>query len=184
MAVSPTSSQSLDFSFMNRRNLFSISITILLFVSLPVYAQHSKEKRMPKEEVEKLMSELIPFAQKMLSEHGEFFPFGGVINSKGEIVHIGAYDGNEKPPSQKLIDLMVEGFRDKAKTGEYRATAILFDVKVQIPESNEKTDAIQINLDHIEDYSVEVFLPYKIEKSGIAYGNMFAQKGKSDIFKK
>ncbi len=139
---------------------------------------------MPKEEVEDLMNELIPFAQKMLAEHGEFFPFGGVITSKGEIIHVGVSDGNEKPPSQKLIELMVEGFRAKAKTGEYRATAILFDVKVQIPESKEKTDAIQANLDHIDGYSVEVFLPYKIEKSGVTYGEMFAQKGKSDIFKK
>lgn len=139
---------------------------------------------MPKDEVEELMNELIPFAQKMLAEHGEFFPFGGVITSKGEIVHVGASDGNEKPPSKKLIELMVEGFRDKAKTGEYRATAILFDVKVQIPESKEKTDAIQVNLDHIDGYSVEVFLPYKIEKSKVAYSEMFAQKGKSDIFKK
>lgn len=62
--------------------------------------------------------------------------------------------------------------------------AILFDVKVQIPESKEKTDAIQVNLDHIDGYSVEVFLPYKIEKSKVAYSEMFAQKGKSDIFKK
>jgi hypothetical protein len=57
-------------------------------------------KKMSTEEVEDLMNELIPFAQNMLTEYGEFFPFGGVVTSKGEIVHISAYDGNEQPPSQ------------------------------------------------------------------------------------
>jgi hypothetical protein len=80
--------------------------------------------------------------------------------------------------------MMVESFRAKAKVGEYRATAILFDVKVQTPLSKLKTDAVQINLDHIDDYSVEVFLPYLIKKSGeVEYNDMFAQEGSFKIFK-
>ena len=121
----------------------------------------------------------------MLTEHGEFYPYGGAINSKGEIIHVGAHDGDEHPPSQKLIDLLIESFQAQAKSGAYRATAIVFDVRVKQPSSEQKTDAIQINLDHADGTSVECFLPYQIrEKNEVIYGEMFAQKGSGKMFKR
>ncbi len=139
---------------------------------------------MPKEELDELMNDILPFAQKMLSEHGQFFPYGGAITSKGEIIHVGASDGDEHPPSQKLIDVLIESFQAKAKSGEYRATAIVFDVRVKPPLSEQKTDAVQINLDHADGLSVECFLPYQLKRKGeVVYGEMFAQKGSARVFK-
>ncbi len=138
---------------------------------------------MPKDELDSLMNAVLPFAQKMLSEHAEFLPYGGVVTTKGEIISIGATDGHEHPPSQNLIDIMTESFQAKARNDEYRATAIVFDVSVVDPDTTHKSDAIQINLDHVENMSVSVFLPYKIESKGnVTYGEMFTQKGDSKIF--
>src|SRR5437016_5989234 len=96
------------------------AVVILIFSALSyisAHAQDSKDKRMPKEEVEKLMNEVLPFAQKMLAAHGEFFPYGGYIDSKGKTVFTGASDGTEKPPAAQLIQLMTEAFKVQAKSG-------------------------------------------------------------------
>ena len=50
-----------------------------------------------------LKNALLPIAKKMLAEHGEFFPCGAVMNLDGKIVNCSASDGDEHPPSQKLI---------------------------------------------------------------------------------
>jgi hypothetical protein len=41
----------------------------------------------PKDDVEKLMNALLPFAEKMLREHGEFYPYGGAMSADGKIFH-------------------------------------------------------------------------------------------------
>jgi hypothetical protein len=166
------------------RSFIAALLVSLALVQPLAYAQKSKTKKMPKEELDELMNDILPFAQKMLSEHGEFFPYGGAITSKGEIIHIGASDGDEQPPSQKLIDVLIESFQAQAKAEAYRATAIVFDVRVKPPSSEHKTDAVQINLDHAGGVSVECFLPYVIKDKGkVVYGEMFAQKGSAKIFK-
>jgi hypothetical protein len=96
----------------NHSRFFIAALLLSLALAQPfAYAQKSKTKKMPKEELDELMIDILSFAQQMLSEHGEFFPYGGAITSKGEIIHIGASDGDEHPPSQKLIDNLIESFQ-------------------------------------------------------------------------
>lgn len=166
------------------RSLITALLVFLVLAQPLGYAQRPA-KKMPKDEVDALMNEVLPFAQKMLAEHGEFYPYGGAISSKGEFIHVGAHDGDEHPPSQRLIAILTESFQAQAKAGAYTATAIVFDVRVKPPSSEQKTDAIQINLDHRDGMSVECFLPYQIRgKNDVVYGEMFAQKGSGKIFKK
>jgi hypothetical protein len=47
----------------------------------------------PKSESEALMNEAIPFAEKMLEKHGEFYPYGYVMKPSGEIALVAGYDG-------------------------------------------------------------------------------------------
>lgn len=49
----------------------------------------------PKNDCEKLMTSMLPFAQKMLRQHGEFFPYGGALDEHGAVVAVGATDGRE-----------------------------------------------------------------------------------------
>jgi len=168
------------------RAIFAIVVLVCsAVVSASGQTQEIKGKKMPKEELEQLMNEVLPFAQKMLKDYGEFYPYGGFINSKGEIVFSGAHDGNEHPSSKDLIDLMTKAFQTAAKSGECRATAIMYDSRIIPPGSTQKSDAIAINLDHADGLSIIVFLPYQIkEKGNVIYGEMFAQKGESKIFGK
>src|SRR5215467_6552040 len=84
----------------------------------------------PKADCEKLMNWLLPFARQMLERHGEFFPFGGALRPNGEVVPVASYDGSNHPLSADLIRLIKDGFVEAARRSEYKATALVYDVKV------------------------------------------------------
>ena len=138
----------------------------------------------PKEDCEKLMNSLLPFAEKMLREHGEFHPFGGAMKPDGDIVHHGAYTGQELPKGQELVDLLTEAFRQSAAKEDYIATAIVYDMRTIPPGETEKTDAICVSLDHRNDYSVNVAFPYRLEDNELSLKSPFAAKGDGKIFSK
>jgi hypothetical protein len=136
----------------------------------------------PKADCQALMNWVLPFAKQMLTTHGEFFPFGGAMRPDGQPVAIGGYDGNEHPQSVDVIALMKNGFIAAARKGEYKATAIVYDARVKLPSTEEKSDAIAISLNHRDNYSVKVLFPYKIDSRKLILGTSFAQKGEADIF--
>jgi hypothetical protein len=130
----------------------------------------------PQYESELLLSALVPFAEQMLETYGEFFPFGGAMTADGEIVFV-AVEDDTSVSSQELIDLVRSGFREGAESGEYRATALVFDVVVRHPTSGERSDAIAISLDHSENYSVIVYFPYKLEDGHLHHGWLGRDRG-------
>jgi hypothetical protein len=136
----------------------------------------------PKADSEALMNEALPLAEKMLAQHGAFFPYGYVMKPSGEIALVGGYDGADRPKSQIIIDLLVAGFRKDAAAGTVKATALVYDILVVPPGATEKSDAIAVALDHREDYSVVVIFPYVLRGGQPAMGSPFAQKGESRIF--
>lgn len=126
----------------------------------------------------------MPLAERMLGEFGEFHPYGGYMKPSGEIAHVGAKDEeDDHPKSKDLLHVLQHSFFEIAATGACKATAIVFNVRVVPPGSEEKSDAVQVCLEHADGYSAEVFLPYQIDQHGrVSYGTMFAREGKHDIF--
>src|SRR5262245_54636156 len=135
-----------------------------------------------KADCEALMNSVLPFAQQMLTTHGEFIPFGGAMRANGQIIAVAGYDGNEQPRSVDVIGLMKDGFIAAARKGEYKATAIVYDVKVKLPSTGETSDAIAVSLNHRGNYSIIVLFPYTIDSGKLILGTAFAQKGEADIF--
>ena len=136
-----------------------------------------------KEECEKLMNEMLPLAEKMLAEFGEFIPYGGYMKDNGDIVHVGAKKPEtDRPKSNDLIEMLKSSFRNLADSDQCKATAIVFDVVIPLPDQDRKSDAIQICLDHVANYSAEVFLPYELIDARVGYREMFAQEGKYELF--
>jgi hypothetical protein len=66
------------------------------------------------------------------------------MKANGEIVYIAGYDGLERPPSDDIIDLLTESFRSDAVSSEYNATALVYDVRVLLPSSEQKSGAIAL----------------------------------------
>jgi hypothetical protein len=138
----------------------------------------------PKGEVEFLMNEMLPFAKKMLKEHGEFYPFGGFLRSDGSIVHVGAADpSTDHPRSVDLLDTLKRDFRRRASREGIKATALLADTLVTPPNRDAKTDAIKVLLEHKDSYCAEVFFPYRRDgRGGLEVDAPFAQEGEPSVF--
>lgn len=138
----------------------------------------------PKEEAERLMNELVPFAKRMLKENGCFLPFGGYINVKGDVVHMGAQiEGEEHSLPSDLLRVLREELVRLARSGKARATGVVFDVTVAVPPDRVKSDAIQIDLDHRDQYSVIVYYPYALEVNGTyVFAPVFACEGSGEVF--
>lgn len=134
-----------------------------------------------KEESQELMDAVLPLAEKLLSEHGEFFPYGGAMTPEGKIVSVAAYDGDEHPRSSQVIDMIHMAFRTAARNNEYKATALVYDVRVQLADG-EHSDALAIELDHESGYSIVVLLPYTLENGQLQYGEISAQEGEGNVF--
>lgn len=135
-----------------------------------------------KQDSETLMNEFFGFAEQMLSEHSEFFPYGAAMKSNGELVAVAGYDGTEQPPSQEIIGLLNDGFARGARTGEDKATALFHNVRVGLPNNGPMGDAVAVALDHKDNYSVVVFFPYQIQNGHVSFEEVFAQQGTNDIF--
>lgn len=136
----------------------------------------------PKADCQALMNSVLPFAEQMLSRHGEFLPFGGAMQVSGEFVSVAGPDENEHPLSGDLIRLIKDGFIDAAGKGQVKATALVYDVRTILPSTGDPSDAIAVSMNHRDAYSVIVLVPYKISDGTIEFGSAFAQKGEADIF--
>jgi hypothetical protein len=135
-----------------------------------------------KSEAEELLNVVLPFAEELLARHGEFFPFGAAMNHLGGISHQAAYSGTEQPPSSELIDLLRSAFRSAGRSGECRATALAYDVRTQLPGSETKSDAVAVELDHIDSYSVVTYFPYVLTNGAVEFGSAFARAGENNVF--
>jgi hypothetical protein len=138
----------------------------------------------PKEECQRLLDVLLPFAAQMLSEHGEFFPFGATMSTTGKIEGAAGWTGNDAPPEAEIVAALENDFRGGAKDGRYRATGLALDVRVDPPGQSDSCDAIACKLDHREDYSIVVYYPYTRSESGeVDVAPPFAGAGENDIFR-
>jgi hypothetical protein len=120
----------------------------------------------PKEECEELMSAVMPHAEELLARHGEFFPFGATLSPSNEVILTAAELAEREAPSLDVIRLLEEGFRRGAAQARYKATALVYDVRVVPPKKAEKQDAIAVRLDHRDRYAVVVYFPYVLTPSG------------------
>jgi hypothetical protein len=135
-------------------------------------------------DVEMLMNEWTRIAVHMLEEYGEYHPYGAAIKQNGEIVSISAQTEDELGPATESIELLKYGFKQGVSSGEYKATALFYDVRIGTPNSEEKRDAIAVALDHIDNYSVVVFHPYELQNGNVVFGELTASQGANDIFGK
>jgi hypothetical protein len=134
-------------------------------------------------DLDALLNDLLPFAERMLVEHGEFYPFGGSITRDGEHISVAAKASSDRPKSQELIDIMTDSFRAQAAEGKIRAAGICFDVRVIPPGQVDKTDAIQVALEREGGDAVDVFVPYaQLSDSEFTYGELFACERTPTLF--
>jgi hypothetical protein len=118
----------------------------------------------PREEIEQILNYLLPFAERMLSSHGEFYPYAATMDVGGEVQAVSA------------------AADEQASRGAIRASGIAADVTLTDPDSGDTTDAVQLELDHAETDAVDVYVPYTAGDEGIEFGELVAAAGQAPIF--
>jgi len=134
-------------------------------------------------EFDKLLSAVIPIAQAMLKDLGAFIPFGAFITSDGEVQLAGGAGDPSRFETGEIVEMYLEAYREAAGDGNFTSTALCVDVRIQVPGKLEKTDAIQIMLEHSGGEALNAFMPYeKQAESDITYASLFATPADPRVF--
>jgi len=132
---------------------------------------------------EKLLGAVIPIAQEMLKDLGAFIPFGAFIAGDGEVQLAGGEGNPSHLETQEIVEMYLEAYRQAAADGNFNSTALCVDVRVSVPGKLEKTDAIQIMLEHSDGEALNAFMPYeKHEQAEISYAPIFATPAEPRVF--
>lgn len=129
------------------------------------------------DDLDGLVNVVLPFAQKMLQEQGEFFPFGATVSDAGEVAMLaGKPDNSDRPSSVSVIEIMVDGARSKREG--LRAVAVCADVRLN------GSDAIRVGLEHRDGQALAVYLPYKKKRfgRGVEIGSMQAGPSEPQVW--
>ena len=121
------------------------------------------------DDLDGLLNAALSFAQQMLDEHGEFFPFAVAVDVHSDTRMImGDPDRRERPPSAEVLSTILQELQRSRQ--EFRAVARVADVRVA------DSDAVRVELEHSEGPSMAVLLPYKKRRlrGGIEYGSLAA----------
>jgi hypothetical protein len=136
----------------------------------------------PHADCQTLLNSVLPFAYQMLTQHGAFYPFGGAMQPDGKIAAVGADIGTERPDAREMAGFLKGAFTAAAKKGEYKATALVTDTTFTYSSTGKKTDAISVSLDHRDNYSMVVIIPYRLDAGKLIAETAIAQKGAGDVF--
>jgi len=112
-------------------------------------------------DLDELLAAVLPFAHKLLSADGGFFPFAATMNAEGSMAAKSyELDEREAGPERVLYALM-ESVREETAEESMRAVALCWDARIQQGENDEDlTDAVAVALEHVEGEALEVFIPY------------------------
>ncbi len=116
-----------------------------------------------KGDIEKLISYSVEFAETLLLDCGEYYPFGSKIGTSGEFAPVSFFDEEEYPESQKIINGLTSVFEEALSKREVRAYCIAYDVRVKNEKNNSATDAILVSIKH-EDVEgmLSYYYPYEL----------------------
>lgn len=135
----------------------------------------------PKEECEALLDALLSASENLLKQNGEFYPIGAVLSNDSTATFTAVHSDDEFPDSQSVIRDLISAHKQMAQKKEIKASGIAWNGTASL--NGKSSDAIIVRLEHKEDYSVMVGLPYKIGLfRNIKFGELFAQNGTKDIF--
>lgn len=136
----------------------------------------------PTDEIQELLNFLLPHAEQMLNEHGQFYPYAAALDSDGEMAVVTPAVDEDNPDVGEVLLALHQGLREKAAHGSIRASGITTDVTLTDPDSGETTDAVQVELDHAEGDAVDVFVPYETQPGRIKFGELVAAHGREPVF--
>jgi hypothetical protein len=115
----------------------------------------------PRDEMNNILRIAGDFAFEQISKHGDFIPFAVVLAKEGDLrfIQLGediVTDGG-KEDLAAVRRILLAG----AKKKEYRATSLVSDIRYSMADTGEITDAVRVEVEHIDDIPITCILPYR-----------------------
>jgi hypothetical protein len=123
-----------------------------------------------------LLNVVMPFAERMLAEHGAFYPFGAAVEVDGEMRMLGGDPAlGEHPDPAAVITSMYDAVRGST---QLRAVVLAADVRVG------EADAVRVDLEHVEGAALAALFPYvrDPETTEVTFGEPTAVEGDHRIW--
>lgn len=131
-------------------------------------------------EMDRLLDSALRVAQSNLAQAAEFEPFAIVMDNGGRVMEVGLDTSGlgKHPESDVLIDNAARHLRQARDVAH--CTALVINTRL----SKERTDAVEIRLEHKERAALVVLLRYKRATFGnkVDYGDLSAFSGKHDVW--
>lgn len=138
---------------------------------------------MPHAELDQVLNVLIPQAKRLLAKDGEFYPFCAFLEPGVEPAPLKAHGKDEQPTVEEVLARLEAASKGKAQAGEIAAIGICLNAWVTPPDTGERTDAIEVRLEHRDGVAMRVFLPYSKQGDDLfVYGEIFAAKSEPTVF--
>jgi len=135
---------------------------------------------------DRLLNTGISLALDKLVREGKFYPFGVALTDKGEIAVLTPQESTHRPSSDALVGALREALSDGARSGSYKAAAIVADFAFERPPHGGERDAILVALESAAGEAVTCYLPYTLVTPGgtrdVRPGQPFAQPSQPTIF--
>jgi hypothetical protein len=132
-----------------------------------------------KKDIQSIIDYCYMFAKYMLFESKEYYPFGAIIDNSGELIPVGYKDNEtDMPESQRVINELNAHFEDDLKNNKIKAYGVTYDVRVQINDSGDRSDAILIDIVHRDSSEIrQYYFTYSWnEKGELTFGKSFSMK--------
>jgi hypothetical protein len=136
----------------------------------------------PSDEIQELLNFLLPQAERMLGEQGEFYPYAAAVETDGSIEPVAPAVATDNPDVGDILIALHNDLREQAAEGSIRASGIAADVSLTDPDSGETTDAVQIELDHAAGDAVDIYVPYERAGPEVRFGELVAAQGREPVF--
>jgi len=118
-----------------------------------------------RDELNALLNAAIDIALKLIAKYGNHIPFALVVHIDGKRENIAA-DNSEIHDGNILAQAVLEEVRRLVTASAIRAVAFARNIDYQSAIDRSHVDAIEVDLDHLDDQPVTCMLPYTLDPDG------------------
>ena len=137
-------------------------------------------------DADRVLNAGISLALDKLVEQGEFYPFGVALTHEGQIAVLTTQETSVRPTSDAFLGALHDALSEGARSGSFKATAIVADFSFERPRQSGECDAVRVSVESAAGEAVICYLPYTLVTPGgtrdVRPGQPFAQRGECSIF--
>jgi hypothetical protein len=132
-------------------------------------------------ESEELLNDGLAIARALLIKDGEFQPFASGLTNRREVERVAGLSRGKRS-SREIVELLEKSLRGEADERNYRAIAIVSDVRFEIEGDPEPKAAVQVTLEHREGYCVDVIARYTRRDDTLEFDRLMASPRSGRVF--